>query len=126
MFFMNSPFLDGMSNNGIIKNQAQSNPGSKLEQIMWDRKLLESRLDGMAGTEFRVVDGPETSFGPGGMGNPVWVIRKQVREKKGDTYRVTAVEATYFVMGEFIYMAPSLEDILRVRLVSLPRHHNHT
>jgi mediator of RNA polymerase II transcription subunit 6 len=114
MYFLNSPFLEKTSNNGLLKNQANAhNP-----DLVWDRKALESKLDKMAGVEYRVVDGPETSFGPGGMANPVWVIRKQVRTKKGEVFKVASVEATYFVMGEFIYMAPSLEDVLRVRLVS--------
>jgi mediator of RNA polymerase II transcription subunit 6 len=115
MFFMNSPFLDRMSNNGILLAQSHHNP--KIEQMVWDRKALEATLATMSGTEFRVVEGPETSFGA--PVNPVWVIRKQVREKRRGMGDKITVEATYFVMGEFIYMAPSLEDVLRVRLASL-------
>lgn len=116
MYFLNSPFLDPQSNNGQLRGQANSN------DFMWDRKSMDAKLDKMAGTEYRVVDGPETSFGIQGPGNPVWVIRKQIRSKKsseerGDYFRVTRVEGTYFVMGDMIYMAPSLEDVLRIRLV---------
>ena len=131
MYFLNSPFLDDASNNGTLKMQA----GASDPELVWNRKKFEARLDKLAGTEYRVVDGPESSYGPDGrlkMENPVWVIRKQIRTKRKEDpkkigkdepgFKVTSVEATYFVMGEFIYMAPSLEDIIRVRIVSFLWH----
>lgn len=118
-YFINSPFVDDLSNNAMLRGQAQNSPDGKW---LFDRKTMDSKLDRMPGIEYRIVDGPETSFGLAQLGNPVWVIRKQFREKKesgtrGEYYRVTRVEATYFVMGELVYMAPSLEDVLRIRLV---------
>ena len=47
----------------------------------------------------------------------VWVIRKQNRRKRtGLTDEVTPL-ANYFIVGESIYMAPSLGAILSTRLV---------
>lgn len=118
-YFLNSPFVDDMSNNALLRGQAAAAPNGKW---MFDRKALDAKLDRMEGIEYRIVEGPETSYGLAQLGNPVWVIRKQFREKKksearGEYYRVTRVEGTYFVMGELVYMAPSLEDVLRIRLV---------
>lgn len=118
-YFLNSPFVDDMSNNALLRGQAAASPNGKW---MFDRKALDAKLDRMEGIEYRIVEGPETSYGLAQLGNPVWVIRKQFREKKksearGEYYRVTRVEGTYFVMGELVYMAPSLEDVLRIRLV---------
>jgi mediator of RNA polymerase II transcription subunit 6 len=104
-----------MSNNSVLNRQAMANPS--LFSMIWNRKEFEARLAQIAGIEYRVVDGPERSTPE--QVNPVWVIRKQNREKRANQPDRVTVEATYFVMGEFIFQAPSLEDVLRVRLVSI-------
>ena len=48
----------------------------------------------------------------------VWVIRKQYRKKiKGEEDEVTPI-ACYIVMGESIFMAPTIGDVLGGRLVN--------
>ena len=47
----------------------------------------------------------------------VWVIRKQQRRKKvGAEDEITAL-SSYFVIGENVYMAPTVGSILSSRLV---------
>jgi len=113
---MNSPFLDPMSNNAVQQTQGMHNPA--IANMIWDRKAFEAQLARIAGIEYRVVDGPERSTPD--QANLVWVIRKQLREKeRGSQPDKITVEATYFVMGEYIFQAPSLEDMLRARVVSM-------
>ncbi|QDS76704.1 hypothetical protein FKW77_000836 [Venturia effusa] len=121
-YFLNSPFVDDLSNNALLRQQAASGNG----EWMFDRKAMDAKLDVMQGIEYRIVEGPETSYGLAQLGNPVWVVRKQFRERKqsearGTYFRVTRVEGTYFIMGELVYMAPSLEDVLRIRLMAATR-----
>ena len=55
--------------------------------------------------------------GPG-MGTGVWVIRKQTRRKRHQEPDEITVHSSYFVVGENIFMAPTLGDILASRIVS--------
>lgn len=48
----------------------------------------------------------------------VWVIRKQQRRKRPGMDDEVSVLATYFVVGENIYMAPSVASVVSSRLVS--------
>jgi mediator of RNA polymerase II transcription subunit 6 len=80
--------------------------------IMADRHAFEERLRSMTGIEYMVVDGPDPRK-PDANVNPVWTIRKHRREKEpGQPDRVTVL-GTYFAIGENIYQAPSLYDILK-------------
>jgi MED6 mediator sub complex component len=59
-----------------------------------------------------------------GTGTGVWVIRKQTRRKRAGQEDEITVHSTYFVMGENIYMAPAVGDVIGSRLVShLHTHH---
>lgn len=49
----------------------------------------------------------------------VWVIRKQQRRKRPGMEDEVAVLATYFVVGENIYMAPSVSSVVNSRLVGI-------
>lgn len=53
-----------------------------------------------------------------GTGTGVWVIRKQTRRKRPGQEDEITVHSTYFVMGENIYMAPAVGDVIGSRLVS--------
>jgi mediator of RNA polymerase II transcription subunit 6 len=79
------------------------------------REAFEGRLKTMSGLEFIVGEEPAET-GPG-MGTGVWVIRKQTRRKRYDEEDEITIHASYFVVGENIYMAPTLADILASRLV---------
>ena len=70
----------------------------------------------MQGLEFMVTHDPsenDTKHDHSG----VWVIRKQNRRKKqGAQDEVTGINS-YYVVGENVYMAPSVGNILGSRLV---------
>lgn len=72
----------------------------------------------MQGLEFMVAHDPsENDTKPNHSG--VWVIRKQNRRKRqGAQDEVTGV-SSYYVVGENLYMAPSVESILSSRLVCI-------
>lgn len=115
-YFSKSPFFDPTSNNAVIENQAIYN--QQMAYIIATRENFEGHLRTMAGLEFIVAQEPaETTPGAG---TGVWVIRKQTRRKNpGEEDQIT-VHGTYFVMGENIYQAPAVSDIVGSRLVSLP------
>ena len=53
----------------------------------------------------------------------VWVIRKQTRRKRAGLEDEVVILSTYFVMGDCIYMAPSVASVVGNRIVraTLPR-----
>lgn len=70
----------------------------------------------MQGLEFMVTHDPSENDTKRDH-NGVWVIRKQNRRKRqGLQDEVTGI-SSYFVMGENVYMAPSVGNILSSRLV---------
>ena len=83
------------------------------------RAAFEGRLKTMQGLEFMVAEDPsenDTKMNHSG----VWVVRKQTRRKKvGQPDEITPLKS-YFVVGENIYVAPSVESILQCRLVRPP------
>lgn len=114
-YFAESPFFERTSNNAVIMSQAMSN--MSMYHFIQTREAFEGRLKTMSGLEFTVAEEPAES-GPG-MGTGVWVIRKQTRRKRYQEDDEIIVHSSYFVVGENIYMAPTLADILASRIVSL-------
>ncbi|KAJ0334504.1 hypothetical protein COL5a_000563 [Colletotrichum fioriniae] len=113
-YFAESPFFDRQSNNAVITNQAMFNPA--LLKNLATREAFESELDKMAGLEFRVLHAPADMV----MGTGVWTIVKQTRQKNLDRGRMeTKPLAYYFVVGENIYQAPTLGDLLSSRIESI-------
>lgn len=112
-YFRDSPFYDKESSNETIALQSMHN--AEIARDAGTRALFEARLKTMAGTEFIV--GQEPSETAPGTGTGVWVINKQTRKKRKDREDEVHVMGTYFVVGENIYMAPSLADILSSRIV---------
>lgn len=76
----------------------------------------------MSGLEYIVAQEP-AEMAPG-TGTGVWVIRKQTRRKRAGQEDEVTVHSTYFVIGENIYMAPAVGDVIGGRLVS-PLHSHH-
>lgn len=120
-YFAKSPFFDPTSNNATVETQAMYNPD--LISILETREAFENHLEKLNGLEYRVYLGPR-DFGPEkAIGQGLWVIRKQNRRiiyAQGGGAAVDAqitVLATYFVVGESIYMARSVSNILSSRLV---------
>lgn len=92
---------------------------ASLAEVVGYRRSFEERLRSMQGLEFVVVQDPsedDTKTEHSG----VWVIRKQLRRKgdAGGNDNVTAL-SLYFVVGENVYMAPSVGSIMQTRLVGL-------
>lgn len=114
-YFAESPFFDATSNNATLTTQALYNPN--MLYIIQTREAFEGRLRTMQGLEFMVTHDPsENDTKP--FHNGVWVIRKQNRRKRqGAQDEVTGI-SSYYVVGENIYMAPSVGNILGSRLLS--------
>jgi len=114
-YFYNSPFFDGTSNNATLMIQAMNN--QNLFFLVQTRSAFEERLQTMQGLEFIVSHDPsegDTKFDHSG----VWVIRKQNRRKRaGLPDEITGI-SSYYVVGENIYMAPSVGSIIGSRTVS--------
>lgn len=49
--------------------------------------------------------------------NNIWVIRKQNRRKRSGMDDEVTVISTYFVVGDCIYMAPSVASVVGNRIV---------
>ncbi|SPN97124.1 related to RNA polymerase II transcriptional regulation mediator MED6 [Cephalotrichum gorgonifer] len=111
-YFARSPFFEETSNNAIVTNQAFNN--ASMYHLIQTREAFEGRLRTMAGLEYLVAQEP-AEMGPG-MGTGVWVIRKQTRKKRPGVEDEITVHNTYFVVGDNIYQAPTLADILVSRV----------
>ncbi|KAA6409507.1 MAG: mediator of RNA polymerase II transcription subunit 6 [Lasallia pustulata] len=115
-YFSHSPFFDGTSNNAALTTQATYNPN--MLYLIQTREAFEGRLKTMAGLEFMVSHDPSND-GQQQDNSGVWVIRKQNRRKRGGYEDEVTVLSSYFVVGENIYMAPSVGNVLGSRMLSI-------
>uniref|UniRef100_A0A060SZY4 Mediator of RNA polymerase II transcription subunit 6 n=1 Tax=Blastobotrys adeninivorans TaxID=409370 RepID=A0A060SZY4_BLAAD len=97
-YFSQSPFYDRTSNNQVLKMQSQFNENLNTRD-------LSAELKNMQGIEFVVAIEREPDM---------WVIRKQNRLSPHEA----RLEATYFVVGDNIFMAPAIYSIVSSRLLS--------
>lgn len=86
--------------------QAQVNPA--LGYLFFNRNAFEARLRGMVGLEFIVAEEDPV--------NAFWLIKKQRRLGPESV----EVLAAYFVVGENVYMAPTVHSIVESRVVCPP------
>ncbi|ORY71567.1 MED6 mediator sub complex component-domain-containing protein [Pseudomassariella vexata] len=114
-YFAASPFSDPTSNNAVIITQSQWN--RDMHQYLVTRDAFEGRLKTMSGLEYIVAQEPSV-MGPGA-GTGVWVIRKQTRRKRANEEDEITVHSSYFVVGDNIYMAPTLADIMSYRMATV-------
>ncbi|OWP01907.1 mediator of RNA polymerase II transcription subunit [Marssonina coronariae] len=114
-YFSNSPFFDPTSNNAVLVSQAMYNPN--MLEVIQTRAAFEGRLKTMSGLEFVIAEQP-AEMTPGA-GTGVWVIRKQTRRKRHPEEDEVTIHSTYFVVGDNIYMAPAVADILGNRTMSI-------
>ncbi|KAK8191077.1 MED6 mediator subfamily complex component-domain-containing protein [Phyllosticta capitalensis] len=111
LYFAESDYMDRTSNNWALLIQNQGAPW------LADRDAFEKRLRTMQGLEFMVVAEPERK--PDGTDTGVYVLRKQNRRKRpGNHDDELTVLATYYVIGENIYQAASLEDIVGNKILA--------
>ena len=112
-YFAQSPFFDLTSNNSVLTSQAMHN--QNMSYILATRSAFEGRLKTMSGLEFLIAQEP-AEMAPG-TGTGVWVISKQTRRKRAQEEDEIIKHASYFVVGENIYMAPTVADVLGSRMV---------
>lgn len=122
-YFAESPFFDPTSNNASLAIQANYNEAFR--HFVETREAFEARLKTMQGLEFIVAYDPlqaaaqsDTRFAH--EPSNIWVIRKQNRRKRNGMEDEVTVISTYFVVGDCIYMAPSVASVVGNRIVSFP------
>ncbi|KAJ5669227.1 hypothetical protein N7462_010297 [Penicillium macrosclerotiorum] len=120
-YFAESPFFDLTSNNASLTIQASYNEAFR--HFVETREAFEARLKTMQGLEFVVAYDPlQAAAQPGNRfahePSNVWVIRKQNRRKRSGLDDEVTVISTYFVVGDCIYMAPSVASVVGNRILS--------
>ncbi|EEQ32631.1 Mediator of RNA polymerase II transcription subunit 6 [Microsporum canis] len=122
-YFAESPFFDSTSNNATLTLQAMHN--ENFRQFIETREAFEGRLKTMQGLEFVVARDPiEEAAAAVAAGNApqepsnIWVIRKQNRRRLPGMQEDVQILATYFVVGDSVYMAPSLMSVVGRRMLS--------
>jgi len=114
-YFSKSPFFDPTSNNASLETQAMYNPD--MMHFLGTRETFEAQLRTLQGLEYLVHLSPKDFGNEAQIGQGVWVIRKQNRRKRAGFNDEIIILSTYFVVGEHIYMAPSVGNILQNRMV---------
>jgi mediator of RNA polymerase II transcription subunit 6 len=131
-YIYESPFFDHMSNNGLALAQAGATERSMA--MSWNRQMFEDDLKRKRGVEYMIVGEPqpvpplktENRDEPGGWAgtgkNGIYVVRKQDRQfNRGHDGRLEedlTILGTYYLVGENMYQAPSVGDVIGNRLVS--------
>lgn len=92
-----------------------------LYYLIQTREAFEGRLKTMQGLEYMVSHDPSDN-GRLVENTGVWVIRKQIRRKRPTGNDELTPISSYFVVGENIYMAPSVGNVLGSRLVCRWEH----
>ncbi|OJJ38499.1 hypothetical protein ASPWEDRAFT_36143 [Aspergillus wentii DTO 134E9] len=121
-YFAESPFFDSTSNNASLAIQASYN--ETFRHFVETREAFEARLETMQGLEFVVaydplqaaakLDNNTFAHEP----SNVWLIRKQSRRKRSGFDDEVTVLSTFFVVGDCIYMAPSVASVVGNRILS--------
>jgi mediator of RNA polymerase II transcription subunit 6 len=132
-YFSESLFFDHSTKNGLFINQSGRDP--QAWEVSLDRKRFEAKLRERPGVEYMIVGEPQPvadkTLAAQGVKTGVYVIRKQDRQRVRDKsersnapgvfhegeWEITTL-ATYFMVGEQVYQAPSVFDIVGNRLLS--------
>ncbi|KAJ5107599.1 hypothetical protein N7456_004274 [Penicillium angulare] len=120
-YFAESPFFDPTSNNASLAIQANYNEAFR--HFVETREAFEARLKTMSGLEFIVSHDPLQAAAQSNTRfahepSNIWVIRKQNRRKRTGTDDEVTVISTYFIVGDCIYMAPSVASVVGNRILS--------
>ncbi|KAK4550477.1 hypothetical protein LTR36_000056 [Oleoguttula mirabilis] len=126
-YFSEQPFFDWTTKNGLLLSHARKDRESF--DTVHNRHAFERNLRKSPGTEYVIVGEPQQIPGaPLGQKNGMWVIRKQDRLREPKTsdsdnpYPSTLTLATYFIVGENVYQAPSVADVVGNRVLSAATH----
>lgn len=131
-YFSESPFFDWSSKNGLFMQQAGLN--FEMHMMSRNRKAFEDALKAASGVEYLIVGEPQPvpvgSDPSGPKTTGIWTIRKQDRRAApADKYVrppgviqdgewELTVLGTYFIVGETVFQAPNLADVVGNRLLS--------
>lgn len=113
-----SPFFDHTSKNGLLWGQAERD--MRLWQMVMNREAFETQLRSMNGVEYMIVGEPQPVEPGSTEDTGIWVIRKQDRRKRPNGNDEITVLGTYYLVGENMYQAPSVYDIVGNHLVCAP------
>lgn len=114
-YFAESPFFDRTSNNAVLVSQGNYMPN--IHKALQSRDTFEERLKTMSGLEFIVAQEPAETSPNAGTG--VWVIHKQTRRKRAKNEDEVTIHAAYYIVGDSVFMAPTMADILTYRMSSI-------
>ena len=137
-YFADSPFFDWATKNGLIIKQADNDMHAY--NLSWNRQALEDNLRRRNGTEYMIVGQPQPHPDPAlaaqGFTTGIYTIRRQDRQRASPDVYVRpphviteksldgkgpwelTILGTYFIVGEAVYQAPSVFDIVGNRLLS--------
>ena len=121
-YISESPFFDYSTKNGLYIDQSKSN--WQAYNIVGNRKLFEDEMRSRKGDEYMIVGEPQVIQSGEGAGqkNGMWVVRKQNRDRTrtvdGRMEEVLTTLGTYYLVGENMYQAPSVGDVVGNRLVA--------
>ncbi|KAK5118638.1 hypothetical protein LTR85_008103 [Meristemomyces frigidus] len=126
-YFSEQPFFDWTTKNGLLLSHARNN--REAFDIVHNRQTFEANLRKNPGIEYMIAGEPQQIPGaPLGEKNGMWVIRKQDRLREPKTsdqhnpYPSTQTLATYYIVGENVYQAPSVADVVGNRVLSAATH----
>ena len=121
-YISESPFFDYSTKNGLFIDQAKNNWQNY--NTANNRKLLENEMRKLKGDEYMIVGEPQLIQSGEGAGqkNGMWVVRKQHRDRvrtvDGRMEEELTTLGTYYLVGENMYQAPSVGDVVGNRLVA--------
>jgi mediator of RNA polymerase II transcription subunit 6 len=131
-YFCESPFFDWSTKNGLFMQQAAVN--FDMHTLSRNRKAFEDALRNARGVEYMIVGEPQLvadkTQAAQGAKTGIWTIRKQDRQTaSADRYlrppgvildgewELTTL-GTYFIVGENVFQAPSVADVVSNRLLA--------
>ena len=120
-YISESPFFDHTTKNGLTIDQARTN--RRDFDVVNNRKQFEDELKRKKGDEYMIVGEPQQIAGERqGVKNGMWVVRKQNRDfgrsVDGRVEEELTTLGTYYLVGENMYQAPSVGDVVGNRLVA--------
>lgn len=125
-YLAESPFFDHSTKNGLHFLHARSNMAEF--ELVKDRRRFEEDLRRHVGGEYLIVGEPGDVLRSGGAkeSSGVYVLRKQDRQRTravdGRVEEELTTLGTYYCVGEKMYQAPSVGDIVGNRLLSATNH----
>ena len=82
-----------------------------------NKEAFEARLKSMNGVEYIISEEPQKVDDPAVGDTGIWVVRKQNRTKRAPREDEVTLLETFYYVGENVYMAPSVYDIVGNHLV---------